>query len=161
MTVIRNWKFWKFPKRYLESVTFRKQKKVAKEYLDWFQVVICSYFIFLFVYVSSKKKTKTKTKQNKTKQKKRNSSKQTKNVIIFNYWHVRLLLLFNIFISRLFSCKVSVNVLQVEMIGLSNAMNRSYIWMFQACFDASHFPAPPSHIAILIVKVLVFVGINN
>ena len=28
---------------------------------------------------------------------------------------------------------------------------------FQACFDTSPFPAPPSHIVILMVKVLFFV----
>ena len=77
-----------------------------------------------------------------TKKKKRNSSKQTKNVIIFNYWHV-LLLLFNIFISRLFSCKVSVNVLQVEMIGLSNAMHRSWIWNVSSLFWCVSFPRNP------------------
>ena len=32
--MIRNWKFWKFRKSYLEGVTFRKQKIVAKEQLD-------------------------------------------------------------------------------------------------------------------------------
>ena len=29
--IIRKWKFWKFRKSYLKSVTFRKQKIVAKE----------------------------------------------------------------------------------------------------------------------------------
>ena len=54
-----------------------------------------------------------------------------------------LLLLFNIFISRLFSCKVPVNVLQVEMIGLSNAMNRSWIWNVSSLFWCVSFPRTP------------------
>ena len=76
--------------------------------------------------------------------KKRNSSKQTKNVIICNYWHVLLLLLlFNIFISTHFSCKVSVNVLQVEMIGLSNAIHRSWIRNVSSLFWCVSFPRIP------------------
>ena len=53
------------------------------------------------------------------------------------------LLLFYIFISRHFSCKVSVNVLQVEMIGLSNAMNRSWIWNVSSLFWCVSFPRIP------------------
>ena len=54
-----------------------------------------------------------------------------------------LLLLFSIFISRLFSCKVLVNVLQVEMIGLSNAMNRSWIWNVSSLFWYVSFSRTP------------------
>ena len=54
-----------------------------------------------------------------------------------------LSLLFNIFISRLLLCKVSVNVLQVEMIGLSNAMNRSWIWNVSSLFWCVSFPRTP------------------
>ena len=46
-------------------------------------------------------------------------------------------------LSRLFSCKMSVNVLQVKMIGLSNAMNRSWIWSVSSLFWCVSFPRTP------------------
>ena len=129
--MIRNWSF--------KRVTLRVSPSVNKKLWpknNWTNFRKYSVFLFFFFFVSSKMKKFTKKK-------KRNSSKQTKNVIILNYWHVLLLLLFNIFISRLFSCKVSVNVLQVEMIGLSNAMHRSWIWNVSSLFWCVSFPRIP------------------
>ena len=69
------------------------------------------------------------------------------------------LLLFYIFISRHSLCKVSVNFLQVEMIGL---VKRDESIMDIKCFKLVLMRLlsrqPPSHIVILMVKVLFFVG---
>ena len=53
------------------------------------------------------------------------------------------LLLFYTFISRHFLCKALVNFLQVEMIVLSNAMNRSWIWHASSLSWCVSFPRNP------------------